>query len=323
MSCNKEKKYKDIFLIILLITIFIHIIFLIISFSYHYGFKEIPKKQEAQIILQKPKPKPKPKPRIPKMPTPKFSGLAGGTPKPQPQIQPQPKQQPTKKEEPKKQEKEIKKRPKPKPKPKLKEKTTLKKLQPKQVEKPILRQASDSAKATSDTQDERKKKEPTKLIEEPPKKKLSLSDISKGFLNYAQNQGSNLVQYTNSKKGMPTDEQMKHERYVSKILACIRTTLDIRKNSFEFIRSVSIRDTLTVDINLILEKDGKLANLYIIKTSGFPEFDRFMVKTLTESSSSFPPVPDYLKTSQYFLPIRFFLPVAMFRPSTSANHYLR
>ena len=254
----------------------LHIIALITIFSYYYDIhKKLPflkKEKEATVILQKQKPKPKPRPKPKPKPKPKAQPLPAFSGMQKPQIK-------------KKKHIEKPKPQKPKPKPK--------------IEKP-----------------EPKKEQPeTKLMiqkKKKPEKKLTLADISKGFLDYSKKQGNNLVRYTKSRQGMPTEEQLKHERYVSKILSCIKTSLSIRKNMLTFVSSVSTNDILIVDINVLLDKNGSIANLQIANRSGVPEFDAFMLTTLHESGSSFPPVPSYFNVQQYFIPIRFHIPVAMF-----------
>ncbi len=143
------------------------------------------------------------------------------------------------------------------------------------------------------------------------KKKLNLTDISKGFLKYAREQGSNLVRYTHSNSGIPTEEQLKHERYVSKLLNCIQTTFSIKRRNFRFIQKVSLNDWLVVDIDFVLYKNGTLTAIRIMKQSIMIEFDQFMLNVIKDSSSSFPPVPKYFNTDHYRVPIRFSMPVRM------------
>lgn len=142
-------------------------------------------------------------------------------------------------------------------------------------------------------------------------KDVTLTDISKGFLDYTEQQGANLIQYTNAIEGAPTEEQLKHERYIRKIFDCIDTTMKIKSNTLTFHTKVDPNQILTVIVKIILENNGKVSDMKILQSSGFIEFDRFMLNIVNNSSSGFPPVPSYLSKDKYPLPVKFFIPVQM------------
>jgi len=287
---ESNKYRKRVFFII---SIIIHILLLIIFFAfYKYSQKKFlfPKKP-AKVIFKKPQPKPPPPKPKPKQQLPAYQGIRKPAPKPEPKQKPKSKTKPTEtlRHEPKdstqddrnKKNIAIKKASKkidPTPKPKLAPKPLGKKPEPKP---------------------------------KPPKKTFTLTDLSKGFLDYSQKHGANLIQYTNSAKGMPTEEQLKHERYISKVFSCIETSLKIKRNTLTIRQNISPNEILTVLVQIVLNTNGKINYMKVAKTSGIAEFDNFMVNIVNESSSSFPPVPSYLSKNSYHIPIKFFIPAGM------------
>ena len=77
------------------------------------------------------------------------------------------------------------------------------------------------------------------------------------------------------------------------------------------IKKVDPNEILTVLVKIILENNGKVSDMKIMQSSGFIEFDRFMLNIVNNSSSGFPPVPSYLSKDKYPLPVKFFIPVQM------------
>lgn len=155
-------------------------------------------------------------------------------------------------------------------------------------------------------------KTPDKTENIPGRKNMNLKEISKGFLDYTQQQGANLIQYTNAIEGVPTEEQLKNERYIKKLFDCIETTLKIKSNTLFLNQKIDINEVLTVLVNINLDSDGKLENMAIIRSSGLVEFDRFMLAIIDVSSRAFPPVPSYLlNKNKYNVPVKFFIPAQM------------
>lgn len=142
-------------------------------------------------------------------------------------------------------------------------------------------------------------------------KNMDLKEISKGFLDYSEQQGGNFIQYTAAIEGAPTEKQLQHERYIKKIFDCIENTMKIKSNTLMFYKPVDPSQVLIVTINIMLNNDGKVDDVSIAQPSGYPEFDRFMLSMLTYSSSAFPPVPNYLSKDKYYMPVRFLIPAYM------------
>lgn len=122
------------------------------------------------------------------------------------------------------------------------------------------------------------------------KKTPSLAQLTQGVLNYVKDEGQYAVSMIGKKGGVPSDEQMKYERFLQKLSHCLQTSFSINNDRFpQCDPSVS-----SIEIFLALNKDGTLHNLRLVKTSGDPRVDAFMMFAFRDASSSFPTVPHYL-----------------------------
>lgn len=198
---------------------------------------------------------------------------------------------------------------------------------PPKPQKPIIQEKKETKisqinkQAKPDTKDqkikvsetrEKPEKAQEKIYNKPEHKKLTLADFSKGFLHYAKKNGANLVRYTKSMKGTPTAEQLKHERYIQKIFQQIETSLKIKKREFALNYHRIASDFFVLDINLLLNQNGHIDNITLTKSSGFHDFDNFMLSVLRDAGSSFPPLPKYFNVENYLLPVRFHIPIRLF-----------
>jgi hypothetical protein len=122
------------------------------------------------------------------------------------------------------------------------------------------------------------------------KKTPSLAQLTQGVLNYVKDEGQYAVSMIGKKGGVPSDEQMKYERFLQKLSHCLQTAFSINNDKFpQCDPSVN-----SIEIFLALNKDGTLHNLRLVKTSGDPRVDAFMMFAFRDASSSFPTVPHYL-----------------------------
>ena len=80
--------------------------------------------------------------------------------------------------------------------------------------------------------------------------------------------------------------------------------LKIKRNSVLTNKDVSPYELLSIPVVLILNKDGSIYYLKVLKGSGIPEVDYFMTKLIEEASSSFPPVPTSLREDKDIHTIR-------------------
>ena len=135
--------------------------------------------------------------------------------------------------------------------------------------------------------------QPAQRQPSPPNSKQlpTLAQLTQGFMNHVKHSdGQHLVSMIGSKKGLPSDEQMKYERYLQKLNACITTSFSIHRGGF----SSSSRIENDTWILIVLNKDGTPKQISLRQSSGNKELDAFILLVIRDASSSFPPVPHYL-----------------------------
>ena len=291
---KKETSQKRYFFAI---STLVHILLLIIFFAYYkYNPKSIlfPKKP-AKVIFKKqqpkpkaqPRPKPKTKPR-PKQKIPVYQGLGKQAP-PRPSQKPKP----------------LDKQKYKKPKPKEKIEQKIKKIEQK---KPVIKQDKLHNKSI-DIKKQLPKPTPIRKVtpikktkpytekNKPPKKDLTLADVFKGMSQYSEKQGKNLVLYKNAHllpQGTPTEEQIRRERYLAKVMSCIHTMIKISRNTFEHHEKISPYTIPEAVYAVTINKNGRTGHIRLLRSSGIKKYDIFALNLLKEASKSFPPIPNYL-----------------------------
>ena len=121
-----------------------------------------------------------------------------------------------------------------------------------------------------------------------PKPPITLADLTQGFLNQRKEQsGPYNISMLGVKHGLPSDEQMKYERYLQKLSWCIQSSFKIHRQP-----QFSIKNNPHVFFSL--NRDGILQKLSIRKSSGNIHADEYLLFIFRDASSSFPPVPHYL-----------------------------
>lgn len=97
------------------------------------------------------------------------------------------------------------------------------------------------------------------------------------------------------KNRLPTDEQLKHERYLQRLQWCLQNSMKIHQGKYTPHQSVKT----SLDMFIALDKDGKLTELTLLRSSGIAQLDEFMLFAFQDASSSFPPVPEFFKKELY------------------------
>ena len=123
-----------------------------------------------------------------------------------------------------------------------------------------------------------------------PKPPLSLAQLTQGFLNHVKDEGKHAIHMLGKKNGMPSDEQIKYERYLQKISWCLQNSFNINNDHFP----TSTTTEVEVHVLLALNRDGSVKLCRVAKTSGDRQLDQFTLSIFNDASSSFPPVPHYL-----------------------------
>ncbi len=148
----------------------------------------------------------------------------------------------------------------------------------------------------------RPKRTPHKSIPIAQKPPLTLAQLTQGFLDHKkENAGSYGVSMLGMKRGIPSDEQMKYERYLQKLEWCLQNALRINDHKIP-------RFPVDGEMHLffVLNRDGIIQELMIKKSSGNKLWDNFFLFIFEEGSSAFPPVPTYLPDPfrmTYIIPI--------------------
>jgi len=127
------------------------------------------------------------------------------------------------------------------------------------------------------------------------KKPLTLTQLTKGFLEHIKDEGKNRITTIGQKGQNPTAEQLKHERYVEKISWCLQNSFKINNDKFPTSKSVQT----IVKVYLALNQNGTVKELKIVESSGNRLLDQFVHYIFRDASSSFPPVPHYFPHSPY------------------------
>ncbi len=140
-----------------------------------------------------------------------------------------------------------------------------------------------------------------KPVQQKPatKKQLTLADITRGFIHNIKNEGNNTIKMDGDPNKAPTDEQLKHERYIQRLVWCLQNSLRIHHK-----RIRGVRDAKDPEVFIALSAQGKLEDVRIVKTSTNRELDLFMLFVFKDASSAFPPVPAYLNKKGYRITFR-------------------
>jgi hypothetical protein len=128
-----------------------------------------------------------------------------------------------------------------------------------------------------------------------PKPPITLAQLTQGFLEQRkEDSGIHGISMIGKNHGMPTDEQMKYERYLQKLSWCLQNSFTINQSRMPFI---SINNS--VYLFFALDRDGILKQAIITKSSGNKLWDNFILFIFRDASSSFPPVPGYIKDNPF------------------------
>lgn len=165
----------------------------------------------------------------------------------------------------------------------------------KEAEKDNIEQLQDDQKNTQ--------KKPEKKVSDQQPKKITMADITQGFMNHINQRGEHHVTVIGANQGRVTQEQLKYERYIQKIFACIQTSERIYHHKMNFHE----KNDVHADINLALDRSGKMVGLNLVRSTGYRDLDDYILFVYQDASSSFPPVPHYIKEDPFTISIRQFV----------------
>jgi outer membrane biosynthesis protein TonB len=128
-------------------------------------------------------------------------------------------------------------------------------------------------------------------------KRPSLAQLTRGVLNYANKEGSSAVSMLGKKNGVPTDEQIRYERYTQKLNWCLHNSCTINREKHP--RTQPLRDNLL--ITLTLNRNGSVKKVELISSCGDARIDSFYLTSFNDANGSFPPVPHYLQADPFII----------------------
>lgn len=124
-----------------------------------------------------------------------------------------------------------------------------------------------------------------------------LKDLAKGFLDHMHQKGNHAITMMGKKDAVPTDQQLKNERFLQKLNWHLYHAFRTNQTSMPVMGSQGARAQILLELN----KDGSLHQLGIAQSSGNSAVDRFIIAMFQEASASFPPVPTYLPHNPYHI----------------------
>ena len=147
-------------------------------------------------------------------------------------------------------------------------------------------------------QEEKRIDEKREPIKKPSltKKSPTLAQLATGFMQHMAQESPMAVKSNTS--GIASREQIMHLNYCHKIIECL-------SNSYKICRSQAphYNQSQRACIQLAVNKNGSINKVTILQTTGSIQLDTFLVNLFKDAATSFPPVPDGLKSDPYILPL--------------------
>lgn len=159
------------------------------------------------------------------------------------------------------------------------------------------------------------KKQRAEQTQKVSNEKLTLASLAKGFLNKLEEKGEHLVNMIGNKKGNPTADQIKYERYFQKIDASLKSAMRIHRYKFDEITQSMAPTKTRCIVTVCLNRNGRTQNLSIAGASNIRVIDEFLLFLVKEASSAFPPVPKYITEEPLVFSIHF--PIEIVKESRS------
>lgn len=123
-----------------------------------------------------------------------------------------------------------------------------------------------------------------------------IANITRGYLENLNQEGNNLIKTLGGDPNKrPTAQQLKYERYLAKIQWCLQNAHSINNEKCQSQKPIQA----TMKLYFTLNRMGKMNDFKIIQSSGTPFVDKYITSLFEFASSSFPPLPDYMKEDPY------------------------
>ena len=126
----------------------------------------------------------------------------------------------------------------------------------------------------------------------------STGQHDRGYLEQLTQEGENLIKTIGGDPTKrPSTEQLKYERYLAKIQWCLQNAHNINREKCQMHEPIET----TLQVMFVLNRSGKMSDLKIVQSSGNAFVDRYIKSLFEFASSSFPPLPAYIKEDPYHL----------------------
>lgn len=155
-----------------------------------------------------------------------------------------------------------------------------------------LEDASTGSARTDTKSDINSRKSSSSTAKAVSKARKALASITQGYLQQLKDEGENLIKTIGGDPNKkPTAEQLKYERYLAKIQWCLQNAHSINQEKCQLQEPI---DTV-MRIYFVLNKEGKMSGFKIMQSSGKAYVDQYISSLFQFASSSFPPLPAYIK----------------------------
>ncbi len=134
---------------------------------------------------------------------------------------------------------------------------------------------------------------------EIPKRKSILS-MTKGFLQNIKDEGNDWSKRDGDDNKKPSIEDLKEESYNQKIHWCFQNETRILGIHMPLNEKISLYQGFKINpiIFFILNENGKIQELNIVRSSGSSKLDRHVLKAFKDASP-YPPIPKHLNRKTY------------------------
>lgn len=137
---------------------------------------------------------------------------------------------------------------------------------------------------------------PTKTTSKKSQARKALAGITRGYLQQLHDEGENLIKTLGGDPNKkPTAEQLKYERYLAKIQWCLQNAHSINQEKCQPQEALEA----VMKIYFVLNREGKMTGFKIIQSSGKAYVDQYISSLFQFASSSFPPLPSYVKEDHF------------------------
>jgi|GEM_PF-5223555 len=145
-----------------------------------------------------------------------------------------------------------------------------------------------------------------------------LAKLAQSFMGYGCDKtGNGTVSIRSNHNGHPSIAQLKAERYLERIAACLQQSVQANIHVYPYQNQDSC---INPKIKLTIATNGFLEQIILETSSGDKEIDAYFMAAFKDAGNSFPPLPSYLGkksfTTTYEIILATFTPTTPTTPAT-------